>query len=82
MADTPTKAPAKERTEAETTETAAKAAPVEKSPDAEKVTVKTSGSFMLIDPYNGNEFTADEAKTVAKTPFVSERLDAGQLVEA
>jgi hypothetical protein len=81
MADTTTKT-AKERTEAKATETAAKAAPVEQAHDAEKVTVKTSGSFMLIDPYNGNEFTADEAKTVVKTAFVSERLNAGQLVEA
>lgn len=44
-----------------------------------KVTVETTGDFMLVDPANGEEIPADGSRTVPYTHFVQERLDIGQL---
>lgn len=45
------------------------------------ITVKTSGSFMLLDRFSGREIPPLEAVTVPHTEFIAERLKLGQLVE-
>lgn len=46
-----------------------------------KVKVKTTGAFMLQDPFSGEEIT-EEAKEVPFTPFISDRLDTEELEKA
>jgi hypothetical protein len=45
------------------------------------ITVKTSGSFMLLDRFSGREIPPLEAVTVPLTEFIAERLKLGQLVK-
>lgn len=45
-----------------------------------KIIVKTSGSFMLLDPYTGTEIEPLEETEVDHTNFIRERLELGQLV--
>jgi hypothetical protein len=47
----------------------------------EKVSVKTSGAFILQDPYTFEDFS-EEPKEVVKTTFVTDELEKGRLVEA
>jgi hypothetical protein len=50
---------------------------------AEKITVKTTGNFNLMDPFTG--FTIDansEGEEVIKTTFIIDKLASGELEEA
>lgn len=43
--------------------------------------IKTTGSFMLIDPTNGAEIEPETETEVILTGFIQDRLDSGQLIE-
>jgi hypothetical protein len=62
--------------------TPAKEKPTKEKLGADQLKLKTSGAFMLVDPFSGAEFIEDEPTITAKTPFVTERLESGDLVEA
>jgi hypothetical protein len=78
--------PAEDQTDAGTGQPA-EAAPAGTDPSvSERVKVKTSGPFMLQDPYSLDTMTeADDGpsatKGVVRTAFVIDRLSAGQLIE-
>jgi hypothetical protein len=44
-----------------------------------KITVQTTGNFMLVDPTNRCEIAARGPSTVPHTAFVTERIELGQL---
>ena len=44
-----------------------------------EITVETTGSFMLVDRFSGAEISAVGSTTVPVTPFITERLDNGDL---
>lgn len=45
-----------------------------------KVKVKTTGDFMLIDPYNGQEFEHDsKGEDVVVTQFIQSKIEQGQM---
>lgn len=48
----------------------------------EKIKVKTTGNFMLMDTLTGAEMVFHEARLVPKTQFVIDRLELKQLVAA
>lgn len=50
--------------------------------DAEKVTVETTGDFMLQDPFTLEEISSKGTSTVTRTSFIDEKLKSGQLREA
>lgn len=50
--------------------------------DAPKISVRTTGDFMLIDPYTGQEINHEGTTEVFKTTFVQDRLENGDLEEA
>jgi hypothetical protein len=49
----------------------------------EKVKVKTSGDFNLMDPFTGAHIDANsDGEEVIKTSWVADKLETGELVEA
>lgn len=49
---------------------------------AEKITVETTGDFMLHDPYTLETIQAKGTSTVTKSAFTDDKLASGQLKEA
>lgn len=47
----------------------------------EKIKVKTTGEFNLMDPYSGAHIGAGEEVEVVKTTFIQGRIDAKELEE-
>lgn len=51
--------------------------------NVEKVKVKTSGDFNLMDPFTGAHIDANsDGEDVIKTSWVADKLETGELVEA
>lgn len=86
--------PAPETTAAETPEVEAPMEPHTPAPveladhvpgadpsDVTKVNVKTSGAFILLDPWTGSSID-EEGATVVRTQFIVDELASGRLVEA
>lgn len=48
----------------------------------EKITVETTGDFMLHDPYSLDTIPSEGSAEVAYTAFIESKLAAGQLVKA
>ncbi len=44
-----------------------------------KLIAKTTGAFMLIDPYTGDELDATRPSVVTQSPFIEQRSAAGQI---
>lgn len=47
--------------------------------EAEMVSVETTGSFMLLDPYSGAEIDSEGVSKVPNTAFVQDKLNSGAL---
>jgi hypothetical protein len=47
--------------------------------DDGKVKVRTTGQFMLLDPFTSEEIDPGEAKRMTRSPFVERRLAIGDL---
>lgn len=48
----------------------------------EKITVKTTGEFNLMDPWTGSHIGAGEEVEVVKSQFIADKLESGELEEA
>lgn len=48
----------------------------------EKGKFKTSGSFVLMDPFTGKHFDETSDEEVVVTSFIVDKLNSGELIEA
>jgi len=76
MADTNTKA---EKPAEKPKDEIKAAVPGDDGSNVEYVTVKTTGEFMLIDPYTGDEVKSVGESKVRNTTFIQNKLTEGQL---
>jgi len=74
--------PAPKKDEAEKKIEAEPIAPGESQADADKVTVSTTGDFMIMDPYTLDIVEASGKSEVRNTTFIQNKIKEGQLKKA